>query len=162
MTDIRVNVKKVLFDPQIGASVVLLQEEDGDRELPIWIGQSEALSIAMAIEKIALPRPMTHDLIQSIFAGLDVSVDWMRVRDLADGTYYATLRLCSSSGKTDIDSRPSDAIAIALRMEAPIFISDKVFTAASKMEINAPERIEELDEDLLADLPNEVFGKYKM
>ncbi|MCP4604902.1 MAG: bifunctional nuclease family protein [Proteobacteria bacterium] len=162
MGDIRVSVKKVLFDPKVGASVVLLKEEEGEREVPIWIGQSEALSIAMAIENISLPRPMTHDLIQSVLTGLGVSIDWIRIHDLDEGTFYATLRLNSSDGEVDVDSRPSDAIAVALRMEAPIFVAEKVFVAASQMDPNSPGKIEDMDEDFLADLPDEVFGKYKM
>ncbi len=162
MGDIRVTVERVLFDPKVGASVVLLKEQDGERELPIWIGQPEALSIAMALENVKLPRPMSHDLFQSVLAGLNVAVSWVRVRDLDEGTYFATMKLRNTTGEIDIDSRPSDAIAIALRMEAPIFVAESVFVAVSKSEAKTPASIDKIDDDFLAELPDEVFGKYKM
>lgn len=163
MSDVRVLVDRVLFDPNIGASVMLLKEKDGERVLPVWIGKSEALSIAMAIEKVTLTRPMTHDLIQSILKNLDVSVSWVRVRDLDEGTFFATIKLTTTSAESvDIDARPSDAVALAIRMEAPIFVAEQVLSVTISAELNALERIENLDEDILSDLPDEVFGKYKM
>jgi bifunctional DNase/RNase len=162
MNDSRVIIERVLFDPKAGASVVLLKEEGKDRILPIWIGQAEALSIAMAMEKVALPRPMTHDLIKSVLENLNVSLVWVRIRSLDEGTFYATIRLNIKDGQIDIDSRPSDAIAIALRMEAPVFVAEQVLSEASQTALGSMSDLTNVSDDFLADLPDEVFGKYKM
>lgn len=160
MSNVRVFIEKVLFDPKVGASVILLKECEGERLLPIWIGQSEALSIAMALENIRLPRPMTHDLMSSILERLDVSVSWVRIHDLNEGTFYAALRLSIDGTDTDIDSRPSDAIAVALRTGAPIFVKDAIMEESGQSDSEGA--IDSADEDFLSELPDEVFGKYKM
>ncbi len=162
MSDIRVKIEKVLFDSSIGASVVLLKEEAGERELPIWIGQPEALSIAMAVEDVELPRPMTHDLLRSILDELDVTLSWVRVHNLEEGTFFATLRLNHPGGDLDVDARPSDAIALAARVNAPVFVAEAVFLTVSTSMMDALGKIKDVDKDLLAELPDEVFGKYKM
>ncbi len=163
MSDIRVNIWKVLYDPETSASVVLLQNEDSDRVLPIWVGQSEALSIAMASEGIKLPRPMTHDLLQTLIESLTARLEWIRIDDLKEGTFYAKLYLVSSQDQqVELDARPSDGIAIALRMNAPIFVSEKVFQEAVRTDMELPSRLEDIEEDFLANLPDDIFGKYKM
>ena len=162
MSDSRVIIDRVLFVPKAGASVVLLKEEGQDRVLPIWIGQAEAISIAMAIEKVTLPRPMTHDLMKSMLEHLDISLTWVRIHSLDEGTFYGTIRLNTKDGEVDIDSRPSDAIAIAIRMGAPIFVAEKVLTEAAQTTLGSMGNFESLDENVLEDLPDEVFGKYKM
>lgn len=160
MSDVRVFIEKVLFDPKVGASVILLKETEGERLLPIWIGQSEALSIAMALENITLPRPMTHDLLSSILDRLDVSLSWVRIHNLTEGTFYATLRLAVAGDDADIDSRPSDAIALALRAGAPIFVRDDIMDESSQSDMDGS--VDSIDEDFLSELPDDVFGKYKM
>ncbi len=156
-------VEKVLFDPSIGASMVVLKEDQGERVLPIWIGQSEALSIAMALEQVAVARPLTHDLFHSVLEGLDVSIDWVKVHSLDEGTYYATMRLKWSDKEIEIDSRPSDAIALAVRAKTPVFVAEKVIIEAIGGQGTViPKGKEILDEDFLADLPDDIFGKYKM
>ena len=162
MTDTRVKIWKVLYDPETSASVVLLQNEKEDRVLPIWVGQSEALSIAMASEGIELPRPMTHDLLKTVIESLSGKLSWVRIHDLHDGTFFAALRITSPSGEKEIDARPSDGIALALRTDAPIFVSEKVFQEAVRTDVDMTSRIENLEEDFLANLPDEIFGKYKM
>ncbi len=162
MGDIRVKIDKVLFDPRVDASVVLLKELDGDRILPIWIGPPEALAIIMKLENVALGRPMTHDLLKSTIETLGGTVEWVKVRDLQEGTYLATIRVVHESKTLDIDSRPSDALALAVREEAPIFVADFVFEAAQNSSLGAKIDFDALDEDFLANLPDEVFGKYKM
>ncbi len=162
MSDIRVKIERVLFDPNVGASVVLLKEEAGERELPIWIGEPEALSIAMAVENVELPRPMTHDLLKAIIEELGVTVLWVRVHNLEEGTFFATLRLNRPEGDIDIDARPSDAIALAARVNAPVFVAETVFLTVSTTMMDALGKIKDIDKDFLAELPDEVFGKYKM
>jgi bifunctional DNase/RNase len=162
VSDTRVKVWKVLYDPETSASVVLLQNESEDRVLPIWVGQSEALSIAMASEGIKLPRPMTHDLIKTVILELSGELEWIRIHDLREGTFFATLRISSSDRKVDLDTRPSDGIALALRMDAPIFISERVFQEAVRTDLDISHKLDNLEEDFLANLPDEFFGKYKM
>ena len=163
MSDTRVKIWKVLYDPETSASVVLLQNETADRVLPIWVGQSEALSIAMASEGIKLPRPMTHDLLRSLIDVLGARLDWVRVHDLKDGTFYAKLHFTSARNeKIELDARPSDSIALALRTNAPIFVSEKVFKESVKTDSELPSKLEDIEEDFLANLPDDIFGKYKM
>jgi uncharacterized protein len=131
--------------------------------LPIWVGQSEALSIAMASEGIRLPRPMTHDLLRNLIESLTAHLEWVRIHDLKEGTFYAKLHLTSKTDeKIDLDARPSDGIALALRLDAPIFVSDKVFQEAVQTDMDLPSRLEDLEDDFLANLPDDIFGKYKM
>lgn len=160
--DVRVKIFKVLFDPRTESAVVVLQDEKSGRSLPIWIGQTEALSIAMAVEKVELARPMTHDLVRSLFDALGLSVEWVRIHSLREGTFYAMLRVGGAAEHVDIDSRPSDAIAIAVRMNAPVFVAECVFADAllSGEALSVP--FDKLSEEFLADLPDTVFGKYKM
>ena len=162
MSDIRFDVDQVLFDPQAGAAVVMLKEQDGSRVLPIWIGQAEAISIAIGVEKLSLARPMTHDLLKSIIDKLSVSIEWVRVCDLEDGTFFARIKMSTEQEQIEIDSRPSDAIALALRAEAPIFVAEHVLTEALQTAPNMPADLTQLEEELLANLPDETFGKYKM
>jgi hypothetical protein len=127
--DVAVRVDRVGLDAN-DLPVVLLQEKDGSRWLAIWIGSAEAQSIAISIEEIASPRPNTHDLARSVIAGLQGEVERVVVTDLRGGTYYATLAIRAGDRRVEIDSRPSDAIAIALRTGAPIFVRDHLFEHA--------------------------------
>ena len=162
MGNVRVIVEKILFDPNVGASVMLLKEDDGERRLPVWIGPPEALSIAMALEKVTFKRPMTHDLLFSILGSLDVEIDWVKITDFQEGTYFATMKLNVSGDTVQIDARPSDAIAMATRANSPIFVEEKVFVDTMEIGRKTLEDIEGFEENILEDLPNEVFGKYKM
>ena len=127
--DVAVRVERVGLDAN-DLPVVLLEERGGDRWLAIWIGSAEAQSIAMSIEEITSPRPNTHDLARSVIDGLHGEVERAVVTDLRDGTYYATLSLRADGRRVEIDARPSDAIAIALRTHAPIFVRDHLFEHA--------------------------------
>ena len=127
--DVPVRVGMVALDNS-NVPVVILEEEDGDRMLPIWIGSFEARSIASQMEHIDPPRPNTHDLAQSLIQELQGEVLRVVVTDLRDGTYYAVLSLRANGNLLQLDSRPSDAIAIALRTGAPIFVRSFVFEAA--------------------------------
>jgi uncharacterized protein len=156
VTGIRVHIDKVLLDPVTGSSLLILKEEGGERTLPIWVGQPEALSIAAAIEKSVLPRPMTHDLAMSLLRSLGARIDWVRVHDLRDGVYYAWIRIEHGRDGFEADARPSDAIALAVREGAPVFVSDDVFAKAQQAKAPAG------GEGELEWLPEDVFGKYKM
>lgn len=116
----------VAMDPNHKVPVVLLKPEDDDRFIPIWIGMSEASAILVAMEGVETSRPMTHDLMFDLLARCDVRVDRVEVVDIKEGTYYAEICIHHAGAALRIDSRPSDAIAIALRAEAPIFIHERV------------------------------------
>ncbi|HKA15094.1 MAG TPA: bifunctional nuclease family protein [Myxococcota bacterium] len=124
--DVAVRVGRVGLDAN-DMPVVLLEEREGKRWLAIWIGSAEAQSIAMSIDEVASPRPNTHDLARSVIDGLHGKIERVVVTDLKEGTYYATLALRADGRRVEIDARPSDAIAIALRASAPIFVRDHLF-----------------------------------
>jgi bifunctional DNase/RNase len=110
--------------------VVVLKEKDAERYLLIWVGSSEAGSIAMALQGIAPPRPLSHDLMQTLMKELGVTVSQVLVNDLVDDTFYAQIKLDSASGPVRLDSRPSDAIALALRVGVPVFVASTVLDRA--------------------------------
>ncbi len=110
--------------------IVLLKEVDGDRYLPIWIGAVEATAIAFALQGIETPRPMTHDLLRDILTETNVSVDRILISDLVDSTFYATIRMGRDGNSVEVSSRPSDAIALAVRINAPIYAEEQVLDQA--------------------------------
>lgn len=138
--EVAVEVEYVALDPQAGAPVLLLKEIQGDRKLPIWIGFEEARSIATEMEKRESPRPNTHDLAKRVIDRLEAGVERVVVTELRDRTYFAILVLRSSDGLVEIDSRPSDAIALALRFQAPVFVRASVFKASEIPEVEEEER----------------------
>jgi bifunctional DNase/RNase len=159
-----VEVEKLLFDPDAGVSALVLKEKKGERQLPVWIGHTEALAIAAAIEGMKFSRPMTHDLLRSVIEHLDTKIEWVRVHDVVDGTFLGLIGLDGPQGKREVDSRPSDAIALALRVGAPVFV-DSALLEPADARAGTPLPIagdSAADEDLLANLPDEIFGKYKM
>ncbi len=123
---VEVEVYEILLDESVKAPVVVLREKNGDRILPIWIGQAEAISIAYAMEEIGTERPLTHDLIKLIIDGFGAKLDKVVINDLRDNTYFARLIFKMDSTIISIDARPSDSIAIALRTKSPIYVSEKV------------------------------------
>lgn len=110
--------------------VVILKDKDSDRYLPIWIGANEADAIAVKLQEVSVPRPLTHDLLESIIQSLGAQVNHILVSDLSDDTFYAKIVLQHNGSQTEIDSRPSDAIALAVRTQAPIFAADSVVDKA--------------------------------
>jgi len=140
--DVRVRVGVVALDSH-NVPVMVLEEEGGPRLLPIWIGMDAAHSISAEIENQKPPRPNTHDLAKRMIDGLDGEVARVVVTELRKGTYYAVMDLQTRNGTVEIDARPSDAIAIALRLNAPIFVRDPVFAEAGEMVIPDFERREE-------------------
>jgi uncharacterized protein len=123
---IQMNVNTVLFDSKNSSYIVVLKDETGKNILPIWIGAAEGNSIALAMSNMKAGRPLTHDLIISIFDRLEIEIARVVVSDLIDNTFYASLYLLHNNKEFHIDSRPSDAIAIAIRVGAPIFVQDEV------------------------------------
>ena len=143
--EVPVRVDTVVLD-QRNAPVVILEEEHGSRVLPIWIGTAEATSIAAQINNQHSPRPNTHDLAKRVIQGLDAEVLRVVVTELRGGTYFAELSLRSNGRVIQIDVRPSDGIAVALRMQAPILVRDSVFEEGGGLTLPDPER-PELDSD---------------
>jgi hypothetical protein len=145
---VEMRVEGLLFDPRSNMYILLLKEVDGAGTLPIWIGKPEADSIALALGKVATPRPLTHDLVKNIVDGLRVKIVKVVVTEITDNTYYALIYLNDGKKETLVDSRPSDAVAVALRAGAPIFVEDNIMTTRSA---------DELDE-WLKNLKPEDFG----
>lgn len=130
-----VQVFGVILDEASGAPVVILRAVEGDQTLPIQIGLPEAGAIAAAIEKMEFPRPMTHDLALSMLRALDATIEKVEVVDLREGTFYAVITLRRGRRRYQVDSRPSDAIALAVRAKAPIFIADEVFNKIQPQDV---------------------------
>ena len=121
---IEMTIKGLMVDPITNMPIVILKDKDGERVLPIWVGIFEANAIALQIENVATPRPMTHDLLRNIITDLDGQVDRVVVSDLKDNTFYAIIHLTVRGERVAIDARPSDAIALALRTRAPILVEE--------------------------------------
>ena len=159
-------VAGITVDPFTNTPIVLLKDLDEKDVLPIWIGLLEASSIATALENIATPRPMTHDLLKNILDNLHVKVLRIEVNDLKDNTYYALLHLEVNKKKFTVDSRPSDAIAIAIRTGASIFVEESVIQRSAKVDLAQKGDKVVTDtaewEDILENLSQDDFGKYKM
>jgi bifunctional DNase/RNase len=136
--EVAVEVGSVAVDRVSGSPVVILHETGGERALPIWIGMAEAQSIASEIERHTPPRPNTHDLAKRLIDRLEGSVERVVVTELRDGTYYAVIFLAVNGEVVEVDSRPSDAIALALRCGAPVFVREPLFDEARQAEPPAP------------------------
>jgi len=142
-------VRGLMFDPYNNAYIVILRVEDNADMLPIWVGKSEASAISFALEGVAAPRPMTHDLMKAVLDTVDAKVISVVITDLNDNTYFAKIHLQYEDSEYSIDSRPSDAIALALRTNAPVFASESVLRKQTSEEL----------EQWLEDLKPEDFGK---
>ena len=136
---IEMKVKGLTLDPQTNVPIVILSETEGERALPIWVGIFEAHAIAREIESFETPRPMTHDLIKNIINDLQGRVDRILINDLKDNTFFAEIHLSVNASDLVVDSRPSDAIAVALRMGSPIFVEEKVLDEAKSIEFSERE-----------------------
>lgn len=142
---IEMKVEGLTLDPLTNMPIIILKDLDGERALPIWVGFFEANAIALEIEQISTPRPMTHDLIKNLVTTMKARIDHILVSDLKDNTFYAVISLFIGGNTFSIDSRPSDAIALALRAKAPIFVNESVIEAAKSLEI--PESVKEKSEE---------------
>ncbi|HUU50515.1 MAG TPA: bifunctional nuclease family protein [Nitrospinota bacterium] len=162
---IEMKVKGLTLDPLTNMPIVILKDKDNEKALPIWVGIFEANAIALEIEKVPTPRPMTHDLIKNILEGLKAKVMKVIVNDLKDNTFYATIALSLNGAEINIDSRPSDAIALALRVKSPIFVTKKVLKEAKSLDLSDQDLKDDDKEKWkkwLEKLKPEDFGKYEM
>jgi len=160
--EVEMTIRGLVMDPVTNMPIVILKDVAGDTVLPIWVGVYEANAIALEIEKVTTPRPMTHDLIKNVLTGLETHVHKVVVTELREDTFYAVIWLDRGGEIISIDSRPSDALALALRMDCPIFV-DELVLKNSKLAANLSDKVtsEELRK-WLEGLNDEDLGKYKM
>ncbi|MBD92955.1 MAG: hypothetical protein CL482_01665 [Acidobacteria bacterium] len=159
---IEMSIKGLMVDPVTNMPIVILRDSDGKRILPIWVGVFEANAIALQIENVSTPRPMTHDLLRNVIQDLNGDVQKIVVSDLKDNTFYAVLHVVVAGEMVMIDARPSDAIALALRVRAPIFAEDAVIDNAKSMDITPDKGDSERLQKWLENLDPDDLGKYKM
>ena len=159
---IEMSIKGLMVDPITNMPIVILKDKGGDRVLPIWVGIFEANAIALQIENIATPRPMTHDLLRNIITDLEGHVDRVVVSDLKDNTFYALIHLTVRGERVTIDARPSDAIALALRTRSPILVEETVIDNAKTVDFTSDRTDNERLQKWLESLDPEELGKYKM
>ncbi len=160
--EIEMRIRGLMMDPVTNMPIVILKDVNGAAVLPIWVGIYEANAIALEIEKVTTPRPMTHDLLKNLLLGLDTQVRKVVVSDLRDDTFYALIWLEKDGQIISIDSRPSDALALALRVDCPIFVEEDVLKN-SKVSSVASDKVN--NEELrkwLENLNDEDIGRYKM
>jgi len=160
--EVEMRIRGLMMDPVTNMPIVILKDVNGGSVLPIWVGIYEANAIALEIEKVTTPRPMTHDLIKNLLLGLETRVHKVVVNELRDDTFFAVIWLERDGQAISIDSRPSDALALALRVDCPIYVEDEVLKN-SKVAGVASERVN--NEELrkwLENLGDEDMGRYKM
>ena len=159
-----VKVMGIVVDPKASNPVVILVDLAGKKALPIWIGVFEAEAISRGLEDVVTLRPMTHDLMKQILDTFQVSVTRVIIHDLKDNTFYANLYLSIDGSELIVDSRPSDAIALAVRVKAPIFVTESVVEATKDLGVFASQLLEGQDElkTIIENMKDEDFGKYKM
>lgn len=162
----KARIAGLTIDPSSNTPIVILKTEDEDRAIPIWIGLLEASSIASALQNVDFERPMTHDLFKNFSDFLQIDVTKVEVCDLRDNTFFALIHFVNQANEFTMDARPSDAIAIALRFKAPIYIDDKVITKSNSAEGDV-EVLDQSEEgrkwaEYLENLNPEDFGKYKV
>jgi len=160
--EVEMKIRGLMMDPMTNMPIVVLKDASGDSVLPIWVGIYEANAIALEIEKVTTPRPMTHDLIKILLMGLEISIKKVVVNELKDDTFFALIWLDRAGELISVDSRPSDALALALRHDCPIYVDDKVLQT-SKTSATVSEKVN--NEELrkwLENLNDEDLGRYKM
>ncbi|HEX7151829.1 MAG TPA: bifunctional nuclease family protein [Thermoanaerobaculia bacterium] len=155
------SIKGLMLDPVSNSPIVVLKDDDEKFFLPIWVGIFEANAIALQLENIATPRPMTHDLLRNTIAELHGQVTRVVINELRDSTFFAQIRILAGDRTLEVDARPSDAIALALRTEAPIFVAESVLQQAQTI---SPEEEEDSDKTKkwFENLGPDDLGKYKM
>ena len=164
---VAMSIKGLMLDPVSNSPIVVLKDDEEKFFLPIWVGIFEANAIALQLENITTPRPMTHDLLRTMIDELDARVTRIVISELRDSTFYAQIRLIirreGSESTLEVDARPSDAIALALRTEAPIFVAQDVLDQAQTLTPEAPtEEHAEKTKEWFENLAPEDLGKYKM
>ncbi|BCS33373.1 hypothetical protein TBR22_A26000 [Luteitalea sp. TBR-22] len=158
---VRMLIKGLMMDPVTNMPILVLRDEDGERTLPIWIGMFEAHAVALQLENSASARPMTHDLLKHVIDALGGTVTEVHITDVREGTFYALVSLAVQGEVVAIDARPSDALALALRTRAPVYVSEHVLSDARPLEAPTPQDTERL-QHWLESLDPEDMGKYKM
>ena len=159
---IEMSIKGLMVDPVTNMPIVILHDKEGRRVLPIWVGVFEANAIALQIENVSTARPMTHDLLRNVISDLNASVNKVVVSDIKDSTFYASIHLDVAEEPVILDARPSDAIALALRVSAPIFAEESVIDNAKSLDAKPTEGDSERLKNWLEGLDSEELGKYKM
>jgi hypothetical protein len=159
---IEMSIKGLMVDPITNTPIVILRDKEGQKVLPIWVGIFEANAIALQIENIETPRPMTHDLLRNVIRDLKAEVQKIVVCDLQENTFYALIYLTLNGGTMAIDARPSDAIALALRTRAPIFVEDTVIDNAKTVDFTTEKTDSDRLHKWLESLDPDDLGKYKM
>ena len=160
--EVEMKIRGLMMDPVTNMPIVVLKDLNGNTILPIWVGIYEANAIALEIEKVSTPRPMTHDLIKTLLLGLGTGIRKVVVSELKDDTFYAVIWLDKDGELISVDSRPSDALALALRLDCPIFVEDAVLKS-SKATTSVSDKVN--NEELrrwLEGLNDEDLGRYKM
>jgi hypothetical protein len=159
--EVEMKIRGLLMDPVTNTPIVILKDSGSDTVLPIWVGVYEANAIALEIEKVSTPRPMTHDLIKNVLTGLDAHVHKVVVTELKEDTFYAVIWMERDGHIISVDSRPSDALALALRVDCPIFVEEEVLKTSKKAGTPSETTSEELRK-WLEGLNDEDLGRYKM
>jgi len=155
-------IRGLMMDPVTNMPIVILKDLSGNAVLPIWVGVYEANAIALEIEKVATPRPMTHDLIKSLLLGLGTAVNKVVVSELKDETFYAVIWLDRDGELISVDSRPSDALAVALRLDCPIYVEETVLKSSKQAASFSNKVPDEEVRRWLEGLNDEDLGRYKM
>jgi bifunctional DNase/RNase len=160
--EVEMKIRGLMMDPVTNMPIVILKDSGGDAVLPIWVGIYEANAIALEIEKVTTPRPMTHDLIKNVLTGLDAQVKKVVVTELRDDTFFAVIWLERDGRIISIDSRPSDALAVALRLDCPIFVDDEVLKTSKVANLISERGSNDELRKWLEGLNDEDLGRYKM
>jgi hypothetical protein len=160
--EIEMKIRGLMMDSSTNTPIVILKDVDGSAVLPIWVGIYEANAIALEIEKVSTPRPMTHDLLKTFLLGFDATVSKVVVNELRDDTFYAVIWIEKNGGLISVDARPSDALALALRMDCPIFVEEDVLKSSKVAAAAADPGSNEELRRWLENLGEEDTGRYKM
>ncbi len=159
---IKMEIKGLLMDPVSNMPVVILRDTENGLFLPIWVGIFEANAIALEMEKVTTPRPMTHDLLKNVLAQLDARVERVVINDLRENTFFARIHLIRSDSSLSVDSRPSDAIALALRSRADIFVEEEVLEKSRNLRAEGSDQDPDRLRKWLEEATPEELGKYRM
>ncbi len=160
--DVEMKIRGLMVDPSTQQPIVILKDLEGNTVLPIWVGLFEASAIALEVEKATTPRPMTHDLLRNLIQGLNAQVQRVVVSELRNDTFFAVIWLEQAGEMITIDARPSDALALALRSDCPIFVSEDVLRTAKVIPNPADQATPEDLKNWLENLNDEDLGRYKM
>jgi len=160
--EVEMKIRGLMMDPVTNMPIVILKDSGGDAVLPIWVGIYEANAIALEIEKVTTPRPMTHDLIKNVLTGLDAQVKKVVVTELRDDTFFAVIWLEREGRIISVDSRPSDALAVALRLDCPIFVDDEVLKTSKVANLISERGTNDELRKWLEGLNDEDLGRYNM